>query len=233
MGGIQIEKLQSSILRESVHFVWMKIHGWSRFIGTLSFLKFSIPFWYDDLLMTRQYHRTRYLQIISHIEGAPNITLRIRRILSTMCLPLWKESIRSLLEHLVWMRINSVEAIIVIIIVICLRLKWQQCLFAFHTSLLPGAPNKEAVFSIVLLYSLLLFWWLSVLVLYNVWIQAIVQQSLIRILILKLRRFSSFEQENVMADPFVMLLFHTDLLPSLWLLLLYYEVFCGIEILSV
>lgn len=183
--------------------------------------------------MTRQYHRTRYLQIISHIEGAPNITLRIRRILSTMCLPLWKESIRSLLEHLVWMRINSVEAIIVIIIVICLRLKWQQCLFAFHTSLLPGAPNKEAVFSIVLLYSLLLFWWLSVLVLYNVWIQAIVQQSLIRILILKLRRFSSFEQENVMADPFVMLLFHTDLLPSLWLLLLYYEVFCGIEILSV
>ena len=40
-----------------------------------------------------------------------------------MCLPLWKKSIRSLFQHMVWMRINSVEAIIVIISVIYLRLK--------------------------------------------------------------------------------------------------------------
>ena len=100
-------------------------HRWPRFIDTSSFLKFHFSFWYDDLLMTRQHHRADHLQIISHIEGAPSITLRIRRILSVMCLSLWMESIRSLIEHMVWMRINSVEAIIVIISVIYLRLKWQ------------------------------------------------------------------------------------------------------------
>lgn len=100
-------------------------HQWPRFIDTLSFLKFHFSFWYDDLLMTRQHHRAGHLQIISHNEGAPNITLRIRRIISIMCLPLWKKSIRSLLEHMVWMRINSVEAIIVIISVIHLRLQWH------------------------------------------------------------------------------------------------------------
>ena len=108
-----------------VLFSWGKIHRWPRFIDTSSFLKFHFSFWYDDLLMTRQHHRADHLQIISHIEGAPSITLRIRRILSVMCLSLWMESIRSLIEHMVWMRINSVEAIIVIISVIYLRLKWQ------------------------------------------------------------------------------------------------------------
>lgn len=105
--------------------IWNKSHQWPRFIDTLSFLKFHFSFWYDDLLMTRQHHRAGHLQIISHNEGAPNITLRIRRIISIMCLPLWKKSIRSLLEHMVWMRINSVEAIIVIISVIHLRLQWH------------------------------------------------------------------------------------------------------------